>query len=191
MLKTLYTWPAELPSPLESLYEGVAAQIGATDVVSLPSLANARPTLDSAAVSAVLVVPDAAVLAGAASGDEVAAGLTSLGDAGVSNLVVVVGDGYLGTDVADLRAASSAAAAISTVRSLAVRRTGQTRANAVCIPERLVTDAGSQRGPMRIDTDISDIVNAASFLLDASGGYLSGQVLFADGGRHLFSSMSA
>lgn len=186
-MRRLLTWPSELPGALDGLFTRVADASGAAEVVRLDHLSDAA---SGAADEVLLAVPEAAVAGGASPG-EVLDGLRALGATDGPGVLLVVGDGYLGTDVRDLAAASVGAAAVAAVRSLAVRRRGSRRANVVCVPEGLLGEAGDLRGPLRQPVELVDVVEAAAFLLGDGGRYLSGQVLFVDGGRHLFSSMTA
>lgn len=187
----LLTWPAKLPTGLDGLYAEVATRLGSVRTVPLVTLADLTTACPAeAGRDAVVVVVDAAVTAGVPVA-EVLDGLALLADTPSLDLVLVVGDGWLGTDRADLSATSAAGAAVATARSVAVRRGGTSRPNVVCVPDALFGREGAQRGPLRTEVGCADVANAVAFLLGPSGGYLSGQVLFVNGGRQLFSSMTA
>jgi hypothetical protein len=165
---TVSIWPSEPPG-LAGLADAVGERLGEpVEVVEDPR------------VSAGLVV--------------IVTGVGDVGpaiDSGASPLVFVIGDGYLGTDVDDLSGGLGGAAAVAAARSLAVRRESHRRANVVCIPERFLGPSGELRGPLAHDIGVGDLADAVAFLMSDDAGYVDGQVLFVDGGRHLFSSMTA
>jgi hypothetical protein len=103
----------------------------------------------------------------------------------------VVSDGAIGTNGPGVDAAVTAAATIALARSVAVRQTPTGRVNVVCAPEGLFGAAGSQRGPLRLEIGSAEVADVAAFLLSDHASYIDGQVLFADGGRQLFSSLTA
>jgi hypothetical protein len=105
--------------------------------------------------------------------------------------VLVIGDGYLGTDGPDLGSALVGASVVALARSIAVRRSGHGRVNVVAVPEAMLGEAGSQRGPLAGDIDLAAVAEVVAYLLGPGSTYVHGQVLFADGGRHLFSSLTA
>lgn len=107
------------------------------------------------------------------------------------DLIVIVGSGFVGTDHRDPGAAMTAAAAVSLVRSRAARKNGRSRSNAVAVPEHLFGIVTEHRGPLAVQGSVEDAATAVAFLMSQDAGYLTGQVLFADGGRHLFSSMTS
>jgi len=190
--KRVLVWPAELPPGLTGLYEAVAALHDAAVVEPLHDLCDAAARIEAGPGDATVLVavPDAAVGAHRTAG-EVGEQVMGLGAVEGLASVLVVGDGWLGTDADDLGGALVGSAAVTTARSIAVRRGGTSRANVVAVPQALFGVATSQRGPLRQPTELADIANAAGLLLSDAGGYLSGQVLFVDGGRHLFSSLTA
>jgi hypothetical protein len=104
------------------------------------------------------------------------------------NIIVIVGDGYLGTDIADQTTATIGGAVVAAVRSLAAKRGSKLRANVVCVPQSLIGGTSEQRGPLKLEPESSDVVEAVLFLLDEQNSYVNGQVLFVNGGRQLFSS---
>lgn len=111
--------------------------------------------------------------------------------AGSDIVVAVIPDDYLGNEDADLVAAGNAGAALTLIRSLAVSRDTPRRANAVATSRELLGGSASvHRGPGRPPTAES-VAEAVAYLLSPGGRYVSGQTLFVNGGRHLFSSMSA
>lgn len=172
----LIAWPPEPPTDFGDLYVRVTDLLGAT-LVSPASMDDVGKE------------PGAALVI--VSTEE---GLRAL-EAGAErehlDIVAVVSDGYLGSDGPGREPAMFGGAAVSLVRSLAVRRGGESRANVVCVPESLFGEPGTPRGPLRHAVTSEDVAQAVAFFLDESGGYLNGQVLFVDGGRHVFSSMSA
>jgi hypothetical protein len=105
--------------------------------------------------------------------------------------VLVIGDGYLGTDGPDVASALVGASVVALARSIAVRRSAHGRVNVVAVPEALLGEAGSQRGPLAAGVDLAAVAEVVAYLLGPESSYLHGQVLFADGGRHLFSSLTA
>lgn len=132
-----------------------------------------------------------AFLLTAATTEDHQAALVGALEADAADVVAIVTDDYLGSDGEDLLSPRISAGAVAAVRAKATRRGAARRANAVCIPVKLVGPEPAQRGPLAHETDWHDVASAVTFLLDPSNAYLHGQVLFVDGGRHLFSSMSA
>lgn len=193
MVQRLLTWPAALPSSLEGVGDQVAEQLGVAEVVGLTELgelSGARGTQRTGDRDGLLLVVDAALTSGHDAGSVVAA-LAELRDQSELDIVAIVGDGYLGTDHDDVGAAIAGAAAVSTMRSIATRRDATGRANVVAVPDAMFGRAEVHRGALRQEVEMIDVANAAAFLLSEQGGYLNGQVVFVDGGRHVFSSMSA
>ena len=105
--------------------------------------------------------------------------------------VLVIGDGWIGTEGPDVSAALVGAGAVALARSIAVRRHPTGRVNVVCVPEALVGEAGSQRGPLALEIGSADVAEVVAFVLGDQSSYIDGQVLYADGGRQLFSSLTA
>lgn len=185
-----FAWPAALPASLAGLHEQVAAAVGDGAPAVLDRIADlAAARRQHPGPAALLLVPATETDPGAVA--ELLAGLAALADEPDLAVVAVVGDGWLGTDGPGLVAAGGGGAVVAVLRSIAVRRGGTVRANVVCAPEGLVGVAGSQRGPMRHEVGSRDVADAAAFLLGPDAPYLAGQVLFVDGGRHLFSSLTA
>ena len=174
----LIAWPPDPPTALGDLAARVADELGAT-LVTVSSLADLGTSDEPRSVLAIVH---------SASG---LAELQSYADHANFDLVAVVSDGYLGTDGPAVDAAMHGGAAVTVIRSIAVRRGSDARANVVCVPESFFGEQGSQRAPLRQEVEVEDVAHAVGFFLDASSGYLNGQVLFADGGRHVFSSLSA
>jgi hypothetical protein len=174
----LIAWPPDPPPALAELYVRVADELGAT-LTTVSSLTHLAPVDDTRSV---LAIVDSASGLGE---------LEAYAEQAHFDLVAVVSDGYLGTDGPAVESAMYSGAAVTIVRSIAVRQGSSVRANVVCVPESLLGEKGSQRGPLRQEVEVQDVAHAVAFFLDASGGYLNGQVLFADGGRHVFSSLSA
>lgn len=104
---------------------------------------------------------------------------------------LVIGDGWIGTDGPDIRSALVGAGAVALARSIAVRRHPTGRVNVVCVPESLIGGAGSQRGPLALEISSADVGDVVAFVLGRHSSYIHGQVLYADGGRQLFSSLTA
>ena len=178
----LHTWPTALPEGLADLPGRVAAILGAE---AIPLTALDTATTDPA--DALMAIVDTVATSDIGG---VVADLEAAATAGVT-VVVVVGDGYLGTERTDLAGVPAAAAAVATVRSLAARTGGTGRANVVAVSDTLLGHETTQKGPLAHVIDVTDVAEAVAFLLGEGGGYLTGQVLFVDGGRHIFSSMSA
>lgn len=172
-------WPPTVPERLQDLPEGVATILGTTSrpVESIEDVATA-------ASPALLLLDSRQVDHSAVFGD-----LDRALTARSSPTVIVIGDGWIGTDGPDVAAAVLGAGAVALVRSVAVRRAGPGRVNIVCIPESFVAKEGSQRGPLAVG--IADIAAVVAFVLGSESGYVQGQVLYANGGRQLFSSMTA
>ena len=103
------------------------------------------------------------------------------------NVIVVVDDSHLGTDTGRDRAPVSGAA-VSAVRSLAVQRGTKVRANAICVATSVSGVRTEMRGPLPVVPTVEDVVEAVSFLAGPDAAYLSGQVLYLNCGRQLFSS---
>jgi NAD(P)-dependent dehydrogenase (short-subunit alcohol dehydrogenase family) len=106
-------------------------------------------------------------------------------------IALVVGDGWIGTDGPALTGAALSAGAVALARSVAVRRSPTPRVNVVCAPERLFGAAGSQRGPLALEVGADDVAEVVAFALGEESSYVDGQVLYANGGRQLFSSLTA
>lgn len=188
----MLVWPPALPTGLDGLYTEVAERSGGLEVEPLGSLAEVAHRCSHAkGAVALVVVIDAALISSHPDPSSVLDGLRAVANEDVLDVVIIVGDGFLGTDVGQLAPAMGAAAAVTIVRSIAVRRGRSGRANVVCVPAAMFGTEGAQRGPLARTTDMGDIANAIAFLLDEQAGYVTGQVLFVNGGRHLFSSMSA
>lgn len=188
----MLVWPPALPAGLAGLYVEVAQRLGDLEVKMLGSLtevADQRSEIPGA--DAVVVVVDAALVTAQPDPSGVLDGLRALVDEDGLDVVAVVGDGFLGTDVDEVAPAMAAAAAVTIVRSMAVRRGGSGRSNVVCVPAAMFDTEGSQRGPLAARPVTGDVADAVAFLLDEQAGYVTGQVLFVNGGRHLFSSLSA
>jgi len=175
----LAVWPRELPAPLAALPGHVAAMLGATS----------RP------VSELSDAPDGpllVVLTGAALGrPELFSALDRIIDGRAAPTALVVGDGWIGTEGPDVPAALTGAATVALARSIAVRRHPTGRVNVVCVPEALVGESGSQRGPLPLEIRSADVAEVVAFMLGDQSSYIDGQVLYADGGRQLFSSLTA
>jgi hypothetical protein len=174
----LSVWPSALPAELATLPEHVARILGATarSVATTSELAAAAgPAL------VVLTGADAAVLVEL---EPIIAGRAA-------PTALVIGDGWIGTEGPDVAAAMVGAGAVALTRSIAVRRHVTGRVNVVCVPERLIGEAGSQHGPLTIEIGSVDVAEVVAFVLGGQSSYIDGQVLYADGGRQLFSSLTA
>lgn len=165
--RRLDPWFADLPERLAQLFDPV----GDFDLDSAP-----------AGATVVLVLP-----ADADRSTRAIEWLERLESDRPLNLIVVADDSYLGTESVPERAAICGAA-VSAVRSLAVKRGTKVRANVVCLPETVYGVSTELIGPLRLEPEIGDLVEAVRLFAGADGDYLSGQVLFVNGGRQLFSS---
>lgn len=188
-MSNLIAWPRIVPAGLTGLYEATADALGAGSPRVLNSFAELPRARTSGPRRDLLMVVVDAAGSHAKAADRFQQ-LQEIARQPDLDWVVIVGDGYLGTDAVGPDS-SLAAAAVGAVRATAVRRAWSARANAVCIPDALLGRSGSPRGPLGVPVTVDDIAEAAVFLLSDSGRYVSGQVMFVDGGRHLFSSMSA
>jgi hypothetical protein len=188
MTSQLVTWPGQLPVPLDGLYDCVSELLG----VSISPVDGDMTGLGDSKLKWELAV----VVAGGDAADldslvSLSEKLANHESAPVRRIVFVVGDGWLGTDSDQVRLAAQSATALSLARSMAVRRSGGLRANVVCVPESMFGLETELRGPLPQRVELEDVANAVGFLLGDDSGYISGQVLFVDSGRHLFSSLSA
>lgn len=188
--KQLRVWPDRLPASLAGLYEHIATQLGDVTVDPLETAAAFADLAEARDGNALVAVPEAALATGTTAADVVTQ-LLELSRLEGARLVLVVTGGALGTDAADLTSGVVGAGAVALARSLAVRREGASRANVVAVPEALFGIVSGQRGPLRQEVEVSDVAAAIALLLSPDGRYVNGQVLFVDGGRHLFSSMTA
>ena len=186
-MQKLLAWPSRLPAPLEEALAALESRSGQLVQTSSPDELRAQVEPGSA----VVIFPDAAVAVGATSHDEVIGLIADFGTIADLNIVAVVSDAYLGTDDSDIATPATAAAVVSAVRSIAVRQGATTRANVVCVPAGMVSEAGSQRGAMTRPVEPGHVAATIAFLTDPANSYVSGQVVFVDAGRHLFSSLTA
>lgn len=186
-------WPGDPGGLLADLVTAVAARLDGIPVplarlADVPAVLASTEASTGAGRAALLLFPDAA---GPSDGSTTTLdSLASIVRADDVDVVAVVGDGFIGTDGPAITSALLAAATVSAVRSIGVRRDVRC-ANAVCVPESFFGSAGTQRGPLPVEVDVSDVAEAVLLFLGDEGTYLSGQVLFVDGGRHLFSSLTA
>ena len=160
-------------------------------MVPLPSLHDLGAARSGREPDALLIVLDAALGSGESTVEDVVDAIQALTTSENLNTLVVVGDGLLGTDADDISTAMGGAAAVAAVRSIAVKRGTSSRANAICVPAALLGSGGSQRGALPQPIECTDVAEAALFFLSDANTYLNGQVLFVNGGRQLFSSLSA
>jgi NAD(P)-dependent dehydrogenase (short-subunit alcohol dehydrogenase family) len=158
----LVTWPTVLPVALVELPRQVAAILDA----------SSRPV---GLVTELAVLPEL---------DPIIAGRTAA-------TVLLIGDGWIGTEGPDVASAMVGGGAVALARSIAVRRHATGRVNVVCVPERLIGFAGSQHGPLTLEIRSVDVAEVVAFALGSQSSYIDGQVLYADGGRQLFSSLTA
>jgi hypothetical protein len=175
----LAVWARELPAGLHELPGQVAGILDAS--VATIDLDEVRSAAGPALV----------VLTGAASDPALFTDLDRAVSARTAPTALVIGDGWIGTEGPDLAAAIVGAGAVALARSIAVRRRPTGRVNVVCVPERLVGEAGAQRGPLAIEIASADVAEVVGFVLSEKSSYIDGQVLYADGGRQLFSSQTA
>ena len=189
----LHVWPGALPDTLMRLYDAVGALLEhhqVTPVGNIEDIAQSRDDTDAVTTSA-LVVLDAPTTADPSFPDRFRSTVGRLQAAPDVNVVFVIGDGYLGTDLDDLTPARAGASAVSAMRSLALTRNRPGRSNIVAVPDALLGHTGSQRGPLAQSTEVDDVAHAVAYLVGDTGNYVSGQTLFVNGGRHLFSSQTA
>lgn len=179
-------WPDDLPPQLAALPKLVADHLHGSTIVTLADVSAAGA---SGFEEGLIVITDVLLMGGHAV-DAILEELASLAPRRI-DMVFVVGDGYLGTEGAHQKHAAGAAATVSFARSLATRRDTMSRANVVCIPDSLLGRRTVQRSPIDHAVDASDIASTIGYLLNPSGNYVNGQVIYVDGGRHLFSSQTA
>lgn len=184
-VKTVSLWPAPSASKLADLAALIVAETENWLVEPIEDLASA-----SHDNSALVVITDEAIAQGH-SIQNVIDGIAELADTTEMDMVFIVGDGYLGTDGSHLGQAGGGAATVSLARSLAVRRDRQARSNVICVPDSMFGNSGSQRSPLPLEVESCDIAATITYLLGATGGYVNGQVVYLDGGRHLFSSLTS
>ena len=180
-MTNLSYWPSTLPATLADLPQRVAETLGAqaTVIDEHSELASA-----SGPLLIVLGNPHLAITEFLTSLDRVIS-------AREDPTAIVIGDGWIGTDGPGIEAALAGASAVAVTRSVAARRTRTGRVNIVCVPEALLGDAGEQRGPLTLDIQSAEVADVAAFLLGDESSYIDGQVLYANGGRQLFSSLTA
>lgn len=177
----LTVWPPDLPTALT----GLPGEVGA--------LLDASPrTVDELGELEAVTGPLLLVLSTAEHGSqEVVNWLDRIIDGRSAPTVFVIGDGWIGTEGPNIAAAIVGASVVALARSIAVRRHATGRVNVVCVPEALVGEAGSQRGPLGLAIGSAEIADVVAFALGGESSYIDGQVLYADGGRQLFSSLTA
>ena len=185
-MSTIHLYPETPPSGLAGLWTELRAAVPAD-----ASLAASFPTelaeLHASPTDVAVIVVDTWVHE---VGTEVVSEVARLVDGCRIPVVFVVGDGYIGSDEPSLTSIVGASV-VSAARSMAARRKGNVRANVVAVPAAAFGYDGVQRGPLKQSVEVADVANAIAFLIGDEGGYVSGQVLFVDGGRHLFSSQTA
>lgn len=192
--RTIIAWPPRVAAPFDDLYDTLADLLPEHAVSAGAELADITSTLAAQPPEAVVVVLDPVATAGVGV-DALTALLAALAEQPAVSIAVVASDGYLGADTAIAtpsgQAALLAAVAVSGTRSLALTRGRPGRSNVVCVPHAAFGATSALRGPIAQPTETVDVANALAFLLDDSGRYVSGDVVFVDGGRHLFSSHTA
>lgn len=177
---SLFLWSRDPDAVFDGLADQLASNHESVEAVELSELARSEQG-------------DTVVLVLGGSSEQCRVGLEWLEGVGADsglNIVVVTDDSFLGTD-ADRSRSQVSGGAVALVRSLAVQRGTTVRANAVCFPESLVEEAGELRGPLPDKPNLEDVAAAVGLFAGSDGGYLSGQVLFVNGGRQLFSSLTA
>lgn len=185
-VKTVWLWPAPRAPRLADLAVLIAVETENWLVEPIEDLARSASHDDSALV----VITDEAIARGHPI-QKVLDGIAELADATEIDMVFIVGDGYLGTDGSHFAQAGSGAATVSLARSLAVRRDRRARSNVICVPDSMFGNSGSQRSPLPLEVESRDVAATIAYLLGASGDYVNGQVVYLDGGRHLFSSLTS
>jgi hypothetical protein len=189
---SIHAWPPVLPSHFDGFYdsvEGLLADHTVNRIDEIVDVCNAHS--DTGLPNSVLFVVDPTATNETGFADSLRGTIEAIRANPELNTVFVVGDGYLGTDGADFVAPMLGAAAVSAVRSLALTRNRSGRSNVICVPDAMFDAAGTQRGPLTQSTEAIDVAHSVAFLLGESGQYVSGQTMFVDGGRHLFSSHTA
>lgn len=187
---TIAVWPAEVAAPFDDLPDALDRLLPDHDITAVDDLDGLPDVLSERSPEAVVLVIDPGSVA--AIGDRtIATVLATLADHPEVSVAVVAGDGYLGTDGATDPSCLLGAMAVSGVRSLALRRHRPGRSNVVCVPQSAYDASTTLRGPITQPTETVDVANALAFLLDETGRYVSGDVLYVNGGRHLFSSHTA
>lgn len=188
--ESVHVWPPELPSHFDGFYDFLEKLIDDCTVTAVAEITAVVAGDDSPPDSVVIVIDPTATSGPTFTGDLHTA-IESIRTNPDLNAVFIVGDGYLGTDSADLGTTMHGAAAVSAVRSLALTRSRPGRSNVICVPDAMFDTAGTQRGPLTQSTEAIDVAHSIAFLLGETGQYVSGQTLFLNGGRHLFSSHTA
>ena len=161
----LTVWPSALPAALAELPEHVAVILGASSY-PLSELSE----LD-AADGPLLVI-----LTGAELGrPELFPALDRIIEGRTAPTALVIGDGWIGMEGPDVSAALVGAGAVALARSIAVRRHPTGRVNVVCVPEALVGEAGSQRGPLALEIGSADVAEVVAFVLGDRSSYIDGR----------------
>lgn len=187
----VHVWPPTAPTNLDGLYEQIASLLPDHDIVVIDRLADLGRKDPAGDPGAAVVVLDATTTQATSFPAELQAAITHLKAAPELDIVFVLGDGFLGTDTGDLSASMVGASAVSAVRSLALLKGRPGRSNVVCVPDEVLGGGGTQKGPLSQPTEMIDVADAISYLLGETGDYVSGQTLYVNGGRHLFSSQTA
>lgn len=186
---SLHVWPPTLPSHFDGfcdLLEELIDNCTVTRIEEVTAVGAGDTPPD-----AVVIVIDPTATSAATFSRSLHQTIESIRATPDLHAVFIVGNGYLGTDSADLGTTMHAAAAVSAARSLALTRNRPGRSNVICVPDAMFDTAGTQRGPIAQATEAIDVAHSVAFLLGETGQYVSGQTLFIDGGRHLFSSHTA
>jgi hypothetical protein len=187
---TIAVWPAEVAAPFDDLHDTLDRLLPDHDIASFDDLDDLTTILSERDPDAVVLVIDPESSA-SISDRTIAMVLTTLQEHPEVSVAVVAGDGCLGTDGVIDPSCLLGAMAVSGVRSLALRRHRPGRSNVVCVPQSAYDRSASLRGPIAQPTETVDIANALAFLIDETGRYVSGDVMYVNGGRHLFSSHTA
>ncbi len=188
--RTIAVWPSEVTAPFDDLYDALDSLLPEHHLDAFDDLDGLPDVLSERSPEAVVLVIDPGSVT--SIGDRtIATVLATLGDHPDVSIAVIAGDGYLGTDGVTDASCLLGAMAVSGVRSLALRRHRPGRSNVFCVPQSAYDTSTSLRGPIAQPTETVDVANALAFLLDETGRYVSGDVLYVNGGRHLFSSHTA
>ena len=186
-MREVFLSPERLPPSLIGLGDLVAERLPDSSVESIAEISSHTITGDNPAL---IVVTDLVIERGVPL-EGLINDVTNVAETTPADLIFVTGDGYLGTDGPHLKQAAAGAAMIALARSLATRRERRARSNVVCVPDLMFGNEGSQASPLPQPVEAVDVAATIAYLLDDSGLYVNGQVIYVDGGRHLLSSHTA